>query len=264
LFSMSMHLQFGLLLLYKDIIILLGFYLFNISLHFELFDADIVDCFFTRQSFELWSGRLPLHLRYFCEYMIDTTASTTSWVKLAVRGSHPVVQRRLAISRAFSRLGIHPIPQPHLHYTIFILHFARAVYDRICSTRYIGRSIRSSYIEVLCDSDTWSVIFGSLCTQRGVTHRPHSIELVLNDYDTLREHFFYSWRDFPDRLLHDATSEHPYPPRTRVDPLMTFTFYGQSRREPHLRVAFTWEEYIWHPVHGEYIGVGLTGQRFIL
>lgn len=64
---------------------------------------------------------------------------------------------------------------------------------------------------------------------------------------------FYAWSSFPDLELGEATLEHPHPPCSRIDAMMTFSYYGLFVRIPHL---FTWDRYVWQPVCRRYEGIG--------
>ena len=205
-------------------------------------------------------------MAYFCQYMVVLHGSNSTFRLLSVECASDVVVKRLASSRAYSASGVLPssigIPQPHVRVVVFRNILGRHIYDRLTSMRHLRGSSDHSYIDVDCDSDTWNSVFASILQHSIVEHHNNHIRVTVTGYELLRQYIFYAWTTFSRRDLGDISEDCIHPPRSRVDSTMTFSFYGHSIRVPHLRVSFTWDRYVWNPVHHRYEGIGAV-QRYI-
>ena len=131
-----------------------------------------MDCFFTVQSYRLWSGRMSLLMAYFCEYMVDLSTPHGIWRRLCTSSSAEAVLRRLASSRAYSQAGVLPscigIPQPHVRVLVFKTILGSHIYDRLTSLRHIRGTSDDSlsvivihgvrYLVPSCSIVLWSTI----------------------------------------------------------------------------------------------------------
>ena len=208
---------------------------------------------------------MSLLMAYFCEYMVDLSTPHGIWRRLCTSSSAEAVLRRLASSRAYSQAGVLPscigIPQPHVRVLVFKTILGSHIYDHLTSLRHIRGTSDDSYIDVECDSDTLSAVFGPILQYCVVEHHTRHIRLACTGYDILRQHIFYPWSTFPDRHLAEPSDDFPHPPISRVDCRMVFSFYGHSVRVPHLRVGFTWDRYIWEPIRGRYESIGVVDRH---
>jgi len=220
----------------------------------------VVDVFFTDATYRLWSERALPHLSYFCQFLVHLETPST-WIPLSTSSTSDVVLHRLASSRVFDRLGALSTtldtPQPHVRVSVFMTSIARAIYDRLISVRHVRHDMVRSYIKVLCDSDTWRLVFKPIIPHAILKHHSRYIRVTITGYPLLYQWIFPAWTHFPNRAFIDhATFSHPHPPLYRVDDSMTFTFYPHSTRAPRLCVAFTWERYLWDGVNHRYEGIG--------
>lgn len=205
-------------------------------------------------------------MAFFCEYIVHITISATVWRKLCTRGHEDAVLQRLGNSRAFSIHGVlptsTPTPQRHVSVVVFLSALGRTVYDRLLSTRHSFVSLESSYIDSVCDSDMWCIVFGPILQHCIVQHYPQYIRLEITGYEILRRYIFYAWTDFPFRYLAEATDVDPHPPLVRVDPTMFFMFFGMSACAPHVQVGFTCDRYVWNHVLHRYKSLGAVQRHF--
>ena len=85
----------------------------------------------------------------------------------------------------------------------------------------------------------------SLILHHGVVeHHKNHIWVKISGYDLLRQHVFFAWSTFPHHELDDVFKDGAHPPRSQVDPTMTFSFYEHSVCVRHLRVSFTCDRFV--------------------
>jgi hypothetical protein len=70
-----------------------------------------------------------------------------------------------------------------------------------------------------------------------IEHHKNHIRFTITGYDLLQEQIFFAWSTVPDCDIAVEIEDDPHPPHSRLDPTMTFSFYGHSVRVPHLRVS---------------------------
>jgi hypothetical protein len=162
----------------------------------------------------------------------------------------------------YSANGVLPlstrIPQPLVRVVVFHTILGRQIYDRLTSMRHLQGSAENIYIDVDCDSDTWSSVFSPIFHLGVIEHHKNHIRFTITGYELLQEHIFFTWSTFPERDIAAETEDDPHPQRSRVDPTMTFSLYGHFIRVSHLHVSFTWDRYQWDDVLCCYEGIGAT------
>jgi hypothetical protein len=198
---------------------------------------DVVDCFFTWTSYELWARRIPRGMdskAFFCEYLVQLGAPDSVWSKLSIKPSTIIVQQRLASSRAFTISGITPFmtpaPQTHVSTIVFRDLLGKAIFNKLNNTKYKSQNLNHSFVEIVCDSHVWSSVFLLLLPHGEMKQERSRITIIATNYNALKKHIFHAWNDFPVRYIKEATEEYPHPPALRVHPRMEFSFFGQSKR----------------------------------
>jgi hypothetical protein len=202
---------------------------------------------------------VPLHMAFCCHYMVVVGVGNGIWRPLSVDTTSEIVVKRMATSRMYSANGVLPsstgIPQPHVRVVVFRTILGRQIYDRLTSMHHLRGSVENSYINVDCASDTWSSMFSPILHLSVMKHHKNHIRFTITGYELFQEHIFFAWSAFSERDIAVETEDDPHPPRSRVDPTMTFSFYGHSVKKSHLCVSFTWNRYQWDDVLCRYKGI---------
>ena len=221
---------------------------------------DVVDCFFTWTSYELWTCCIPqgMHSKaFFCEYLVQSGIPNSVWSKLSIKPSTIIVPQWLANNRAFTISSITPfmIPAPQTHVSTIGFQdlLSKAIFNRLNNTKYKSQNWNHSFVEIIYDSHVWLYVFLPLLPHGEMKQEWHCITIIVTDYNALKKHIFHAWNDFPVRSIEEATEEYPHPPALQVHPRMEFSFFGQSKRAPYVHAHFSWTSLVWNSVQNQYI-----------
>lgn len=81
-----------------------------------------------------------------------------------------------------------PQAQPYMTVIVFLASLGCAVSNRLANERHIWSG---SFVEVICNSETWILVFGPLVPHSKVHHTQRSIVLTVGRYDLLPRHFYF-------------------------------------------------------------------------
>ena len=132
---------------------------------------------------------MPLHMAFYCHYMVVVGVGNGVWRPLSVDTTLETVVKRMAISRMYSTNGILPsstgIPEPYVRIVVFRTILGRQIYDWLTSMLHLRGSAKNLYIDVDCDSDTWNSVFSPILHLGVIEHCKNHIRFTITRYELL-------------------------------------------------------------------------------
>ena len=154
--------------------------------------ATVLDFFFTKASYELWSRRVSKDRTFLCQFLVDMQAPRIHQQKLSTKClTKLIVQGRLASSRAFGRPKITPKcllnRQTHVRDIVFLVAKSCGISDLMKLNHQ-----RSLDFNIDCHSDTWNIIFIPLLVSmiRQKVQMGNKFTITVDNMNLLKTHIF--------------------------------------------------------------------------